>query len=246
MTLRVREYGEGAAVLLIGGCPMPASHLEPLARALAERHRVLLPDLPGYGESPRLSPYSLAGAQRLLEDELLARGIRECALIGFSLGAWRGLAMAISARVRPTAVVAIGGVARWTAEEKQTLAGFAQMLRANVPSLPDLLPQRMLSTLWLTAHPESAGEVRAWLSAAPPEVIADELESVAREGTDLRPQIARLRCPILSRVGEWDVVAPAERAREVGGTLEVAPGCGHALLLEDFPRTLESIRRVLG
>lgn len=53
-SLYIREIGVGKPVLLLPGCPVPADHLVPLARELSNDRRVLLPDLPGYGDSPRL------------------------------------------------------------------------------------------------------------------------------------------------------------------------------------------------
>ena len=53
--LHVREGGTGAPVALIHGLGVSGRYFEPLARQLARTHRVLVPDLPGWGisEAPR-------------------------------------------------------------------------------------------------------------------------------------------------------------------------------------------------
>jgi pimeloyl-ACP methyl ester carboxylesterase len=248
--MHVSEQGRGKAVVLIGGCPTPASIWDGLVRALATTHRVLVPHLPGYEGSEPLRPYSLAGAQKLIEDALLERGVGEAALVGYSLGAWRVLAMALGGRIRPTAVVCLGGGAHWSDEERAVLGGFVQLLRSKMP-LPDIMPQRMVSPGFLEAHPESADEVRAWLEAAPREVIADELEAAALHGEDLRPRLRTLECPVLARTGELDLAAPPEMARAVAesarhGTLQIVPGMGHAWSIEDPAGTSAALARFLG
>jgi 3-oxoadipate enol-lactonase len=248
--LHLTDYGIGPAVVLIGGCPTPASIWDGVVRTLAKTHRVLVPALPGYEGSEPLRPYSLVAAQKMIEHALLGRGVSEAALVGYSMGAWRVLSMALAGRVRPTAVVCLGGGAFWSDEDRAVLGGFVQLLRAKVP-LPDLMPGRMLSPGFLEAHPESADEVRAWLSAAPREVIADELEAAAREGEDLRPRLRTLECPVLARTGELDLAAPPEQAREVAesarhGTLQIVPGMGHAWSIEDAAATSAALARFLG
>jgi pimeloyl-ACP methyl ester carboxylesterase len=218
-------------------------------RALAGK-RVLIPDLPGYGQTPPLRPYSLAGVQQMIEDGLLERGVREAAVVGYSMGVWRALSLAVAGRVRATKVVCLAGDAFWSDEDKALLGGFVQLLRSNAP-LPDIMPTRMVSPSFLESHPESADEVRAWLDAAPLDVIADELEAIAREGEDLRPRLRTLECPVLVRVGELDVAAPPERARSLveslrQGTLQIVPGMGHAWPIEDPIATSAAIARFLG
>ncbi|NBC29583.1 MAG: alpha/beta fold hydrolase, partial [Spirochaetes bacterium] len=47
------ERGEGETVILLHGAN-PVSYFDELVAALAHRHRVLVPHLPGWGESPPL------------------------------------------------------------------------------------------------------------------------------------------------------------------------------------------------
>src|SRR5205807_4886577 len=53
----VRESGEGPPVVLLHGFPETGRCWQPVARALSEDHRVLVPDLPGYGRSARPTSY---------------------------------------------------------------------------------------------------------------------------------------------------------------------------------------------
>jgi pimeloyl-ACP methyl ester carboxylesterase len=248
--MHVAEHGSGPAVVLIGGCPTPASMWDPVVQTLAKTHRVLVPDLPGYGKTPRLAPYSLAAVQRMLEDALLERGVREAAFVGYSMGAYRALTLAVSGRVRPTALVWLAGSIQWSEMERAVMGGFVQLLRSPTP-LPDVLPARMISPQFLEAHPDSADQVRRWLDAAPREVMADEIEAGLRECEDLSPRLRTLECPVLARVGELDQASPPEHSRLVAenarhGTFQLVPGMGHAWAVEDPIGTSAAIARFLG
>src|SRR6516164_6476107 len=89
-TARVREMGEGPAVVLVHGYPLDGAMWSGVARALAPRLRVLKPDLPGRGETAapsegRLSDYA-DFVQALLEALPAPAG-----LAGFSMGGYVAL-----------------------------------------------------------------------------------------------------------------------------------------------------------
>src|SRR6266542_5435334 len=97
----IRESGDGRspAVLLLHGQVLDGAIYDALAARLAQRFRVLVPDLPGYGRTPLLDPYSFAGVRAAIEDELAARSIRSVAVVAYSLGGYHALAMALVGRV---------------------------------------------------------------------------------------------------------------------------------------------------
>ncbi|MGM0579020.1 MAG: alpha/beta fold hydrolase [Myxococcota bacterium] len=247
--LYVRELGEGRPVLLVGGCPTPASYMQPLAERLATSYRVLLPDLPGYGRSPAVvDPGDLDAAQRALEDLILDRGFEEAAVVGFSFGAWRALRMARDARVRSTAVVSLAGTACFTEEEREGLLGFADAVQAGA-DLRDVAPARFLSPEHAARHPEHAEAVKDWLGATTPGVLVAELRAAAAS-EDLLPALGRLTSPVVARAGELDQAAQPAHSEQIAnaaprGELQIVPGVGHALLYEDFDATAAAVREAL-
>jgi 3-oxoadipate enol-lactonase len=244
----VRDDGSGDAVLLLHGMPSPAEELSPLARALSVSHRVLLPDLPGYGASERLEPYSMSAAQHAIEAMLRSRGVERVKVVGFSGGAYRALRLALEQRLEVTRVACLAPTPGPSAAEAEGLRQSAAAVRAGV-DLGDMLVQRFLAAR-NHASAGAAAAVKTWLKAAPPEVIAAELEALAAEG-DLRSAISRLRVPLLLRVGAEDVATPRALSEEIaaavpGAELEVVPDCGHALLVEDEEATIRSVCAFLG
>lgn len=90
--LAYREWrptdGEDApVVLLVHGSPGDGANFNRLAPLLAERHRVIAPDLPGFGESTRDVPdYSILAHARYVQELLDQLGIAQVHAVGFSLG----------------------------------------------------------------------------------------------------------------------------------------------------------------
>lgn len=60
MSLAVTEAGSGAPVLLLHSSGLSATQWRRLSQGLATTHRVLAPDLPGYGRNPPLDAETLA------------------------------------------------------------------------------------------------------------------------------------------------------------------------------------------
>ena len=103
--LFIEECGVGPAVVLLHGTPsLPAissrssMHWRP---AIACSSLIF----PGYGNTPpdaNADPRSLYGVIARLEDQLTRSGLSEIAVVGFSGGAYKAVAMALRARVACT------------------------------------------------------------------------------------------------------------------------------------------------
>jgi pimeloyl-ACP methyl ester carboxylesterase len=221
----------------------------PLAQALSQSYRAIIVDMPGYGRSPVLDgEYTLERAQEAIEQTLLAEGVTDCATVGFSLGAYRALSIALSGRLRVWAVALLAGYATLTESEREGMGVLAAGVRAGALTR-ELMPARMLSPDFLAKHPEAAEETKAWADATTQRNLADEVDALTR-CEDLLPRLAKLSIPLLARVGELDLAVAVTSSEAIAQscrcTLEVVPHVGHALLIEDFDATLASVRRVLA
>lgn len=254
--LHVEERGSGAAVVLLHGAPTAPEHMMPLAERLARSWRVLLVHLPGYGRSAALEPYALEHSHALVEEAVVARGVREAHLVGFSGGAYRAFALAcrVESALRVRSVVSLAGVVNFTDEEKNGLGHYVDLLRGSEArafepiALGPMLVDLMLSPRG-RERPRWVDDIRGWAAAIAPEHLARELEAFI-SAPDLRPQLANLEVPVLVRVGSIDAASPPERSQRIAeiapwALLEEVPGVGHALLCEDFESTAASIGRHL-
>jgi len=88
-TVYYRTGGTGPTVLLIHGYADTGDMWMPLAPVLAQNHQVIVPDLPGLGESRPQSPtapYDMASVARTLHALLVSLNVRQEAIIGHDIG----------------------------------------------------------------------------------------------------------------------------------------------------------------
>jgi 3-oxoadipate enol-lactonase len=247
--IHVHEAGSGPAVLLLHGAPTTTRGFAPMIARLATSHRVLVPDLPGYGASRALDgKYTLERVRERLEHALLARGVREVAIVGHSAGAYRAFAIALAGRVRVGRIVSLSGMAGYGDDVRAAFRELAGMVRAGIDFRPMWL-QRMAGPDFVERHPEDVADVMSWLTAASPPVVAAELEAFA-DAEDLRPRLRDLDARVLARVGLLDQAAPVSFSQDIVGhapsaTLQVVPGCGHAIFYEDAVDTVEAVATFL-
>lgn len=110
-----RMAGEGSALLLIHGMAGSSKTWREVMPRLAERHRVLAPDLLGHGESAKpMGDYSLGAFASGLRDLMGVLGVPRATVVGQSLGG--GVAMQLAYQhpelVERLVLVGSGGLGR--------------------------------------------------------------------------------------------------------------------------------------
>jgi pimeloyl-ACP methyl ester carboxylesterase len=252
----VDEIGGGSSVvLLLHGAPSPAADLLPLATRLAERHRVLIPDLPGYGSTPG-GDLSYATTNQRIASLLRERGLtRLHGIVGFSGGVLRALYLLLRTRIEADVLVSLSGLAGLDDEDRAAFRGFADMIRAD-PSVVSsqamvtLMGERMLSPSWRAQHPSDIGRVGAWLQLTSPSDMAAEM-AAGSITEDFRPELGRVGARVYARVGELDQACPVAKSEAIvrgvpGARLDIVGGCGHALLIEDAEATVQAVETRLN
>lgn len=150
-----RELGEGPPVVLLHGWPQTGECWREVASALARRHRVLVPDLPGYGRSDAPSAFDAATLARSIVAFADAVGAPRFAVAGHD---WGG---SITFRLATHHADAIDRFAVINAPfRKLDLRRGWHFLLFNVPVLPEvvwaLAGDRWIDTVHrrASAHPE--------------------------------------------------------------------------------------------
>ncbi|WP_273651797.1 alpha/beta fold hydrolase [Cellulomonas fimi] len=200
--------------VLVHGIGVSARYYRPLARALATDAHVLVPELPGFGRSPRPdeAPSITELADGLVE-QLAARGVRRAVLTGHSMGAQ---VVAEAARRHPDVaerVVLLGPVVDPTAA-----TAVAQALRLARDSVHE--PLRANAIVF-------SDYVRAGVRW-----YARQLPHMLDFATDAA--VAAIRCPVLVVRGERDPIAPDAWVRRLADTAPdgralVVPGAAHVV-----------------
>jgi pimeloyl-ACP methyl ester carboxylesterase len=107
-SIRILAQGDGPVVVLLHGIPGSSASWGPVASLLCEHHRVLIPDLLGFGASSRsLDPEALhaRGQASLLLAALAELGVERAVFIGHDFGG--PVALQILAQ-RPACVTGLG------------------------------------------------------------------------------------------------------------------------------------------
>jgi len=243
--VRYLDYGSGPALVLLHG--MAASWqwwLENIP-ALAQHHRVIAVDLPGFGQSePLPAPAEMATHARTVLDLLTSLGVESATVSGHSMGGLVAMAMFVAdpPRVRSLILVDSGGVPM----SERRLAVILVALRINAAILRRRFTRRALATKpWVR---------RLALRAAfrDPRVMSPELaaetmplfggpglvNAVAAAGRAVRTTVLEtITCPVLLVWGEHDAIASARGARQMhdrlpDSELVVFAGAGHTPMIE--------------
>jgi pimeloyl-ACP methyl ester carboxylesterase len=222
--------------------------LEPLAQS----HRVIAVDLPGFGASGKpLREYSADFFLSTLHDLLGQLGLKEATLVGNSFGGQIAMLYALShpGFVAKLVLVDSGGFQRYTDEEKAfTETNFGEpVLAALTPEIHAIIFAPLFARASETSR-RYLERQNAKLRRPDYPAYAHVLASSVRLAlsTYLLDRLPEIQCPVLLVWGEQDQVLPAAQASQAmarlrHGQLKVIPGCGHAPQLECPREFLEAI-----
>lgn len=112
------DEGKGAPVLLVHGLGGSHDDWRLQRNEFAARHRLLVPDLRGFGASGRREPFTIQQHARDMIALLAALGIRRAHVVGLSMGGAIAIEMAV------TAPQAIAGLVLANTSPEYTLSGW--------------------------------------------------------------------------------------------------------------------------
>jgi pimeloyl-ACP methyl ester carboxylesterase len=240
------DVGSGPPLVLLHGFPLDRTIWCPQTRALAARARVIVPDLPGFGESPRAEtasgePMSIDGLADLVVALLDALGIQRAVVAGLSMGGYVALA---ACRRAPERIAGLGLLnTRMEADDDAARRRRSQLIEAVGREGTEAIVTAMLPGLIGKSSrrrlPTLADEVAARMRATSPATIVDGLLAL-RDRPDATGTVRALTIPTLLLTGDEDVLTPPEVLARIAATLPadlprrhyVVPACGHLSSLE--------------
>lgn len=256
--VRVRYFVGGDAgdpLVLVHGLTGAAANWSRVAPALAERRRVLVPDLPGHGGSQGLpAAPSLDAYVERLHGVARHEAMLPAIVVGHSLGGLAALRWAIRRPedVRGLVLAGAAGISsgrRW-AQFWISLFGLTRPSKAIAPLRhligSSLALRHAIFTRWQVSDPRSLSPdaIDALLAASP--LHADVVSAgEALVADDPRAELDRVRCPVLVLTGGADLQVPVddafEYARRLRAPLRTITDCGHLLIAERPEACLEAI-----
>ena len=264
LSIRYLAAGEGSPLVLLHGAGDNSLDWRWVFRALARKHRVYAPDLPGSPDSGRpVADYSPAFFERFAAGFLDALGIGRATLVGNSLGGLVALRLALSepARVDSLVLVDSAGLGR-EVNPAFTSVNVPGLAEASMPlwrTWPGAYQRAWGRTMLLFAHPKSVP--REWLAeqrrlAQSPGYLEAHVTALralvdpAGQREILVDRLPLLEVPTLVVWGARDRVFPESQAREAAvrlqeGSLVLIPDCGHMPHVECPDRFLAALDEFL-
>lgn len=247
--IRYWDEGQGPPLLLVHGLGGFAENWAANIFPLAERHRVLVPDLPGFGRSGKTpAPRSMFDFVRFLNEFTEALKIEKASLAGNSLGGGLVLQFAVeyAAKVEKLVLVDNAGMGREVINDFKV---------CSIPFLGELLirPSRDASiATWRKVLHDPAAVTEDLITLGYEYMTLPgakkALMNTIRAGIDIRGQRMELVRELMAGLGSvtalaliiWgrqDRILPVAHAhvcheRLPGSRLEIFDNCGHMPQLE--------------
>lgn len=240
MDIAYDDKGSGPALVLVHGHPFDRSMWAPqLEHFGAGGHRVIAPDLRGYGDSTVVpGTTSLDVFARDIVGLLDRLGVGEFVLGGLSMGGQIVLEVHRLFAHRVRGLVLADTTPRAETDEGKRLRTemAARLLREGLRPYADEVLTKMVAPANVAAMPDVAEHVHRMMRETSPEGAAAALLGRA-ERPDYVPMLGEIRVPTLVVVGDQDEYTPVAEAefthsRIPGAELVVVEGAAHMPNLE--------------
>jgi len=245
--------GEGPPLLLVHGLGETSAAFSANLATLASRFRVVVPDLPGWGQTPPLPcpAHDVDSLATFVLAFLDALSLSRTSILGWSLGG--AVSMAAAARRAErfgklilVAPASLGSEVHWLMRLLE-VPGLGELLLH-----PNPLTMRILYRWLYTARSQQVSaeflqtalhKARSPWHRATTLSIVRKAHALTRGQRDIdqRGLLAQLRMPVQLLWGRLDRVIPVAHGQRAApmlaqGRLVVFDDCGHMPMLEDAPR----------
>jgi pimeloyl-ACP methyl ester carboxylesterase len=248
------DQGSGPPVLLVHAFPLDHSMWDAQIAALASRHRVIAPDLRGFGQSS-VSDGTVTMEQ--FADDLAGlldgMGVSEPVVFcGLSMGGYIGWQFYRKHAGRVRAMILCD--TRAVADTPEARAARVEMIGRVLHEGPEPVAQTMIPKLLasstIASHPEIVANVHRMIVANDPRGIAAAARGIC-ERSDATALLPEIRCPCLVVVGKFDAISTIEEMRSIavkipGAKLVTIAGAGHLTPVEQPAQTTAAIEAFLA
>ncbi len=252
--LALVDRGSGPPLVLLHGFPLDHSMWDAQIDVLSQQHRVIAPDLRGFGRSGVTA--RTVTMERLADDTaalLDALDVTEpIALAGLSMGGYVAFAFErkYAARLRSLILVDTRAAAD-TAEAAAARLEMAQrVLREGPAPLVESMMPRLFAPSTVENRPEVVESLRQVMLRTDRQGVAAAARGMAQR-PDATGTLAQIECPTLVIVGEQDAISPADEMADIcraiprGRFVEI-PAVGHMSPLEAPAEVNEAMLEFLG
>jgi len=249
-TVNAARHGDGPPLVLMHSLLSDRGSFDRIIPELAEKFRVIVPELPGFGQSERVSGGLAAVADRMagaVEDSAAGDDV---IVLGNGYGGFVALQMAIRHPNIATRLVLADCGAAFSEPGRQAFRNMAAAARAKgLSAITDVAMRRLFAPDFQQANPDLMRDRREAFLKTHPDVFCAACEALAQ--LDLRPQLGQVKVPVLVVVGEHDEATPPPMSHELAAglpqaRLKIIPGCAHVPQLQAPEAFRDAISGFLG
>jgi 3-oxoadipate enol-lactonase len=244
-TVNAVEVGEGPPLFLFHSLLSDRASFDAIVPRLSRSSRVIVPELPGFGRSRAVSGGLAEVADRMAEAVKDAAGGDEAIVLGNGYGGFVALQMAIRHPGIATKLILADCGAAFSEPGREAFRTMAAASREKgLAAITDVAMRRLFAPAFQADHPDLMADRRAAFLKTDPEVFRAACEALA--GLDLRPELDKVKLPVLVLVGEHDEATPPPMSHELAAGLpqahlEIIAGCAHVPQLQSPEIFLDAI-----
>lgn len=247
----LHDRGSGPVVLMLHAFPFDSRMWDVQMAALSTSHRVVAPDMPGFGGSRAWTDQpSLDAWAPDLVVQLRSEGVGGAVVAGCSLGGYLAFAIQRAAPdfIRGLALFDSRAVADTPERRSARIADADHVIREGRAFFVDA--SRKDLSVELAAYPSALAAANSMLDDASGDGIVGALHAMA-DRPDARPQLKMFGVPVAVIRGSHDPIVGAVEARSVaaeipGATFTEIEGAGHIPTFEKPEIVTEAIVALLA
>jgi 3-oxoadipate enol-lactonase len=239
------QYGAGPPLVLFHSLLSDRASFERVVPKLSDRFRVIVPELPGFGQSEAVRGGLAEVAGRMADAVTDWAGDEETIVLGNGYGGFVALQMAIDhPKVAGRLVLADCGAA-FSEPGRQAFRNMASAAKAKgLSAITDVAMRRLFAAEFQERNPDLMRDRREAFLRTDLDVFQQACDALA--GLDLRPRLSEVKVPVLVLVGEHDEATPPPMSHELAAGLPdarllVLPGCAHVPQLQSPELFLDAI-----
>jgi 3-oxoadipate enol-lactonase len=248
-TVNAEQFGDGPPLFLFHSLLSDRASFDAIVPQISRTFRVIVPELPGFGRSRAVSGNLAEVSDRMAEAVREAAGGGETIVLGNGYGGFVALQMAIRHPGIASKLILADCGAAFSEEGRQTFRNMAAISKAKgLSAITDVAMRRLFAPEFQAEHPDLMRDRREVFLTTEPDVFQAACAALAE--LDLRPELEKVKVPVLVLVGEQDEATPPPMSRELAALLpdarlKIIPGCAHVPQLQSPEVFLDAIGEFL-
>ena len=235
-TVNAAQSGKGPPLFLFHSLLSDRASFDAIVPELSQSFRVIVPELPGFGRSQAVSGGLADAADRMAEAVKDAAGGEDAIVLGNGYGGFVALQLAIRHPGVATRFILADCGAAFSEAGREAFRNMAAASKAKgLSAITDVAMRRLFAPDFQAAHPDLMADRRGAFLRTDLEVFCAACDALA--SLDLRPELGKVKAPVLVLVGEHDEATPPPMSHELAAGLpqahlEIIPGCAHVPQLQ--------------